>query len=274
MLLSSADGPSHAPTRAALVAYLTSWADDELILGHRDSEWTGVAPQIEEDVAFSSIAQDEIGHAAMLYRIVAALTGDDPDRLALRRPAAAYRHAELVEMPKGDWAGTIARHYLYDLADSCRLEAARESSYAPLAHAARTMAREEHYHLMHDIAWWERLRDGTPESALRLAAAVRALLPLAVDVLCATPGDDLLVAAGILPRPAAATLGEWRWRVEEALAGDATPGPAWLASQRVDLVDLLEPAPHSKRERPVSAHFAALHGEMTSVSASGLGDKW
>jgi len=272
--LCGVDGPAHASTRAALVVYLTSWADDELIMGHRDSEWTGVAPQIEEDVAFSSIAQDEIGHAALLYRLVASLSGDDADRLALRRPAAEYRHAALVERPKGDWAETIARHYLYDLADSCRLETARASSYAPLAHAARTMAREEHYHLMHDAAWWERLRDGTPESALRLAAAVRTLLPLAVDVLCATPGDDLLVAAGILPHPATATLGEWRWRVEEALAGDATLGPAWLASQRVDLVALLESVPGSTRERTISAHFAALHGEMTSVSASGLGDKW
>lgn len=272
--MSNSDGPAHAPTRAALVAYLTSWADDELIMGHRDSEWTGVAPQIEEDVAFSSIAQDEIGHAVLLYRLVAALTDDDPDRLALRRPAAEYRHAALVELPKGDWAETIARQYLYDLADACRVEAALESSYTPLAHAARTMAREEHYHLMHDVAWWERLRDGTPESALRLAAAVRALLPLAVDVLSATPGDDLLVAAGILPRPASDTRGEWRWRVEEALAGDATPGPAWLASQRVDLIGLLELAPASKRGRPVGAHFAALHGEMTSVSMSGLGDKW
>ena len=78
-------------TRAALGAYLLAWADDELILGHRDSEWTGVAPQLEEDVAFSSIAQDEIGHAALIYGLVAALSGDDADRLALRRPAEEYR---------------------------------------------------------------------------------------------------------------------------------------------------------------------------------------
>ena len=107
--------PLDAATRAALVTYLLAWADDELVLGHRDSEWTGFAPQIEEDVAFSSIAQDELGHATLLYRLVAELSDDDPDRLALRRPAADYRHAAVVERPNGDWAHTIARHYLYDL---------------------------------------------------------------------------------------------------------------------------------------------------------------
>src|SRR5690349_17390401 len=87
------------PTRDALAAYLLAWADDELVLGHRDSEWTGFAPQIEEDVAFSSIAQDEIGHAALLYGIAAELTGDDADRLALRRSAGEYRHAALLARP-------------------------------------------------------------------------------------------------------------------------------------------------------------------------------
>src|SRR5579859_4124994 len=104
--------PLSSSTRMALVDYLLAWADDELVLGHRDSEWTGFAPMIEEDVAFSSIAQDEIGHAALLYRLSADLSDppDDPDHLALRRPAPEYRHAALLERPNGDWAFTIARH--------------------------------------------------------------------------------------------------------------------------------------------------------------------
>jgi ring-1,2-phenylacetyl-CoA epoxidase subunit PaaC len=150
--------------RDALADYLLCWADDELVLGHRDSEWTGFAPQIEEDVAFSSIAQDELGHAALLYGLIADLTGDDVDRLALRRPAAAYRHAALLERPNGDWAHTIARHLLYDLADAVRLDACCDSAYPPLAAIARRMLREEHYHRLHGETWWARLRDGTPES--------------------------------------------------------------------------------------------------------------
>jgi len=250
-------------TRAALGAYLLAWADDELILGHRDSEWTGVAPQLEEDVAFSSIAQDEIGHAALIYNLVAALTGDDADRLALRRPAEEYRHVALVERRNGDWAFTIARHLCYDLADGYRTDVLGDSAYAPLAGAARKMAREEHYHMMHDEAWWERLSRGTAESRDRLVAAARVALPLAVDVFGETPDEDTLVAAGIVPCPARALLEEWRLRVRPLLLGlDPTLAP---------LIDA-EPRPRAARAR--AADFHALHSEMTIVSASGMGDKW
>src|SRR3954452_25578875 len=112
MIATDACPPLDAATRAALVSYLLAWADDELVLGHRDSEWTGFAPQIEEDVAFSSLAQDELGHAALLYRLVAELSATDPACVTLRRPAADDRHAALVEMPNGDWTNTISRHVL------------------------------------------------------------------------------------------------------------------------------------------------------------------
>ena len=252
-----------ADTRDALVAYLLAWADDELTLGHRDSEWTGMAPQLEEDVAFSSIAQDEIGHAALIYGLVAQLTGDSADRLALRRPAQEYRHAALLERPNGDWAFTVARHFFYDLADGYRTGALSDSTYPPLAGAARKMAREEHYHAMHDEAWWERLSVGTVESRERLIAATRAVLPLAVDVFGETPGEQLLVATGLLPCPARALLEEWLLHVRRLLEGlDA------------GLLPLIESAPRARAARPVSDHFRALHGEMTMVSASGLGEKW
>jgi ring-1,2-phenylacetyl-CoA epoxidase subunit PaaC len=91
----------------ALNSLLIALADDELILGHRHSEWTGFAPHIEEDVAFSSIAQDEIGHAAALYTIAAELTDDVPDRLALGREKSEYRNAIFCERPNGDWSYTL-----------------------------------------------------------------------------------------------------------------------------------------------------------------------
>lgn len=263
MTASDATQPLDAETRTSLASYLLAWADDELILGHRDSEWTGFAPQIEEDVAFSSIAQDELGHAALIYGLVADLSDDDRDRLALRRPAAAYRHAALVERPNGDWAHTIARHYLYDLADSCRTDVLCDSAYAPLAAAARKMVREEHYHLMHDGVWWERLRDGGAESRERLVAAVRAVAPLAVDLFGETPGEHDLVANGILPCPAGGLLEEWRLRVTPLLA-ELDPA----------LAALLDAAPAPRAARDVSDDFAALHAEMTMVSAAGLGERW
>jgi len=84
-------------------------ADDELILGWRDSEWTGIAPLLEEDVAFSSIAQNEIGHARALYELVARERGTTADELAFDREPGEYRCSPLVELRLLDWEKTIAR---------------------------------------------------------------------------------------------------------------------------------------------------------------------
>src|SRR5207247_10943388 len=92
-------------------------ADDELVLGWRDSEWTGIAPVLEEDVAFSSIAQNEIGHARALYQLLA----DDADVLAFDRPPEEYRCAPLLQLRFPDWARTIARRWLYEEADRLRI---------------------------------------------------------------------------------------------------------------------------------------------------------
>ena len=57
-------------------------ADDGLVLGWRNSEWTSIAPFLEEDVAFSSIAQNEIGHARGAVRARRRGGGRDLDELA------------------------------------------------------------------------------------------------------------------------------------------------------------------------------------------------
>ena len=106
---------------------LLELADDELVLGWRNSEWTGIAPFLEEDVAFSSIAQNEIGHARALYELVARELGTDADAVAFDRPPEQYRSAPLVELRRLEWALTIARHWLYETADAVRLEALQAS---------------------------------------------------------------------------------------------------------------------------------------------------
>ena len=107
------------PARAELLLEI---ADDELILGWRDSEWTGIAPFLEEDVAFSSIAQNEIGHARALYELVAHDLGTTADELAFDRAPDEYRCSTLVALRLvPDWARTIARRYLYEVADELRL---------------------------------------------------------------------------------------------------------------------------------------------------------
>jgi ring-1,2-phenylacetyl-CoA epoxidase subunit PaaC len=157
---------------------LLELADDELILGWRDSEWTGIAPTLEEDVAFSSIAQNEIGHARALYELAAAELGSDADALAFDRQPSEYRCAPLVELHLLEWAHTIARRYLYEEADRVRIDALKHSDDAELAGLAAKIDREEVYHRMHAEMWAARLRDEP-----RFRDAVDELWPYALGVL-------------------------------------------------------------------------------------------
>src|SRR5919197_3590798 len=136
---------------------LLALADDELVIGHRHSEWTGWAPHIEEDLAFSSIAQDEMAHARLLYGLASESMDRTEDDLALGRGPGEYRNAVLCERPNGDWGYTIARQYLYDTADAVRLEALAASSWKELAELIGVIRLEEKYHLDHAWAWFRRL---------------------------------------------------------------------------------------------------------------------
>jgi ring-1,2-phenylacetyl-CoA epoxidase subunit PaaC len=153
-------------------------ADDELVLGWRDSEWTGIAPSLEEDVAFSSIAQNEIGHARALYELAARELGTTADELAFDREPGEYRCAPLVQQRRLDWAHTIARHYLYETADEIRLEVLKESPDPDVAGLAAKMDREEQYHRLHARMWHDHLRDEP-----RYREALAELWPAAVAVL-------------------------------------------------------------------------------------------
>jgi ring-1,2-phenylacetyl-CoA epoxidase subunit PaaC len=161
---------------------LLAIADDELVLGWRNSEWTGIAPFLEEDVAFSSIAQNEIGHARALYSLAAEELGTSADELAFDRSPDEYRCAQLVELRRIDWAPTIARHYLYETADAVRIEALKNSEDAEVAGLAAKIDREEAYHRMHAEMWIDRLQ-ATEEGGRRLRDAVDDLWPYALGVL-------------------------------------------------------------------------------------------
>jgi ring-1,2-phenylacetyl-CoA epoxidase subunit PaaC len=188
---------------------LLALADDELILGHRHSEWTGWAPYLEEDLAFSSIGQDEIGHARLLYEIAEPLAGKDPDALALGRQPDEYRHAILCERPNRDWGYTIARQYLYDTADDVRLRALESSSFPELAAAVKTIRLEEKYHVEHGRQWFERLANGPVEARQRFAHGLEAAIGEALALFEALPGEQALVEDGVLPLSNEDLLGEW-----------------------------------------------------------------
>jgi ring-1,2-phenylacetyl-CoA epoxidase subunit PaaC len=216
---------------------LLSIADDELFLGWRDSEWTGIAPFLEEDVAFSSIAQNEIGHARALYELAAAELGTTADELAFDRRPEEYRCAPLVQLRRLEWARTIARRWLYETADEIRLEALKGSDDPEIAGIAAKMDREEAYHRMHAGMWVDRLL-ASEDGRARLHEAVDELWPYALGML-----DDEL-------RP------ELRRRAEKRL-GRMLPS--------------VEPVPRSVHE----AELAELWEEMTMVRRSEpAGTQW
>jgi len=167
--------------------HLLGLADDELVLGWRDSEWTGIAPVLEEDVAFSSIAQNEIGHARAVYELLT----DDADVLAFDRALEEYRCAPLVELRLLDWAHTIARRWLYEVADEIRIAALMEDGDPKVAGLAAKINREEAYHRMHAEMWRDLLGE-TPQ----FRAAVDELWPYALGMLPIEQREALAARVG------------------------------------------------------------------------------
>ncbi len=188
-------------TRDALVDLLYRLGDDELVLGHRNSEWTGLAPILEEDIAFSSMAQDEMGHAQVYYQMLHALGEPDPDTIAFSRKPREYRCASLVSLANDkNWAFCLLRQFLYDASETVRLTALCEGTLVPLAQAARKIRSEEKYHLMHGRSWVLRLGNATDESHERMQTALYEAYPHALGLFEPTAADEPLTLAGICPR--------------------------------------------------------------------------
>jgi ring-1,2-phenylacetyl-CoA epoxidase subunit PaaC len=188
--------------QTALLNKLLALADDELILSHRNAEWIGHGPILEEDIAIGNIAQDELGHATVWYSLYCELTGDDPDALVFLRNAADFRNVQLVELPKGDWAFTMLRQYLFDAYEGVMLSALQASAYQPLAEAVAKIYNEEIYHYRHTSAWVRRLGLGTEESHCRLQNGLDELWPYAQQLFVTLPDEELLGEAGITGEPA------------------------------------------------------------------------
>jgi ring-1,2-phenylacetyl-CoA epoxidase subunit PaaC len=245
----------------ALGGLLGSMADDEFVIGFSDSEWTGIAPLLEEDVAMSSLAQDELGHAAALYGLLAELTGGDADALAYDRAPQDYRHARLLDHGRGDWAMTIARRYLYDTADGVRLDALADGSWTPLAELVGKLQREERYHRMHAQAWFERLAAGGADARSRLIAALDELEPDAATVFTPLPSEPALIDAEILAAPMTELEAGWRARIAPTFERLWLPMPPSAREPERGRLDHGEP-------------FRWLHAEFTTVRRSDPGAVW
>lgn len=210
--------------KTALISFLTALADDELILGHRDSEWTGHAPILEEDIAFSNIAQDEIGHALALYTLAQELGGKHPDAMAFERPWKEFLCSRFVTYPKGDFAYTVVRQYLHDEEEQVRMRSLASTSVGPLRELSEKILAEESYHLMHSKGLVERLGNATEESHRRMQSAVDAAFPQALGLFEPAPGSDKLVKDGVI-RPESELLNAWLDQVVPTLESSGLHPP-------------------------------------------------
>jgi ring-1,2-phenylacetyl-CoA epoxidase subunit PaaC len=193
-----------------LVELLLSVADDKFMLGHRNADWTGLAPILEEDIAFSALSQDEIAHASALYEMVAQLQGTKANRLAFGRRPDEYRCARIVELSdEFDWAKALCRNFFCDHFDVLRLDRLAQSRYTPLAHLAGRLAAEEQIHSEHVDSWMRRLAHGGTEAHRRMQEALDAVAPLAPALGEPTEGVDLLESEGIYPKTVPGMLERW-----------------------------------------------------------------
>lgn len=167
----------------AIKDLLFRMADDELIIGHRNSEWTGIGPILEEDLAFSSMAQDKLGHALANYTMLEKEFGEkNPDGLAFAREEKNFRCCQLVEFPIGEYDFTLVRHFLFDYAEWCRYDLLQHSSFAPLAAYSKKIKGELKYHLLHADTWMIKLGNSTEVAHARMQSSLNEVFTMALSI--------------------------------------------------------------------------------------------
>lgn len=230
----------------SIVEFVLAIADDKHLIGQQHAEWIGVTPFLEEDLAFCSIGQDELGHAAQLYEL---LVGDDDleiDRLAYGRTGAEYRSSWFVEMPTEDWEEALVRHWLFDEADMLRWSLLAESSDPEIAAIAARVEREESFHRRHARGVVDALMVDKA-AGQRLVAAVRRLAPLATSLFLGVDGEQDAIAAGISTDLFSNQLDGWKSTVERRFGPIEWPDMAEQSS-RSERSDFFEPLMHRMRE--------------------------
>lgn len=182
----------------AIKDLLFKMADDALIIGHRNSEWTGIGPMLEEDLAFSSMAQDKIGHAQALYTILHESFGEpSPDQLGFLRSEAAFRCCRFVEQPIGEYDFSIVRQFLFDHAEYIRYDLLAQSTCKPLALLAKKVKGEIKYHVLHGDTFFKQLAQGTEESKARMQSALREAWQQALGIFEKSEFEEELIAQGV-----------------------------------------------------------------------------
>jgi ring-1,2-phenylacetyl-CoA epoxidase subunit PaaC len=218
-----------------LFDYTLMLADNALILGHRNSEWTGNGPNLEQDIAISNIALDLIGQARNTYQYAANLLNNleegsqnpksTEDTLAYLRDAGDFRNCQLVEQPKGDWARTILRQFLFSAYQFYIYQKLQASSDSVLAGICEKAFKEVSYHLRWSAEWVIRLGDGTVESRRRLLSALDDLWKFIPELFRPTEYESEMAACGKGVDPQSIH-GSWLEKIKEVFteAGIELPG--------------------------------------------------
>ncbi len=189
--------PETNNSQEALKELLYKIADDQLIYGHRNSEWTGIGPTLEEDISFSSIAQDKIGHAYNFYQLLESLGEGNPDDLGFKRKETSFKCCHLVEYPTKAYDFALIRHFLFDHAEFLRVEALSQSTYEPLANLSKKLKGEIKYHVFHADTLLKQLGNGTEESKSRLQTNLNEAFPLALGIFEEGDQEEALKQSGI-----------------------------------------------------------------------------
>jgi ring-1,2-phenylacetyl-CoA epoxidase subunit PaaC len=248
---------------AKLFDYLLSLADDRLVLGHRLSEWCGHGPILEEDIALSNIALDLVGEANLLLKRAAAIEnkGRDEDTLAFLRDAREYRNALIVELPKGDFAFTTMRQFLFSTYALHQWEALSTSADADLAGIAGKALKETRYHVRHSAEWVVRLGDGTEESHGRAQRALDELWRFTGELFLTDELEQSLVNEKVAV-DSSTLLAAWTRDVKDILARATLTLPADVYMQR------------GGRTGNHTEHLGIMLAEMQVLPRSFPGAKW
>ena len=207
-------------------------ADDLLILGHRNSEWTGMGPLLEEDIAFSSMAQDKIGQSLALYTMLEQLGEPPPDTVAFTRHASDFHNCIFVELPNGEYDFSLIRHFLFDTGIAIRFEMLSHSSFETLAQLSTKIKGELKYHTLHANTWIKQLGSATPESISRLQNSLEYALPYALGMFELSPFERILAEEKIFEGEKILQL-RWQEKIEDILHQTHLTLPGWNSIQPV-----------------------------------------
>ncbi len=241
-------------TEEALKDLLYKIADDQLILGHRNSEWTGMGPLLEEDIAFSSMAQDKVGSSLAFYTLLHELGEQEPDTVAFTRNAEQFHNCQLVELPTGEYNFSLMRHFLFDHAELIRFKMLAECPIEEVAQVAKKLKGEVKYHVMHANTWIKQLSNANEEANTLMQEALDYALPYALGIFEPSKFENDFIEAGIYPGEKAIET-QWKENVSKILEESGLKVPDWNS---------IEPV-YGGRYGKHTEHLQPLLTEMTEV---------